>query len=225
MGLRERKKARTRASILEAASELSLESGFDGLRVRDLIEHLEISEATFFNYFPSKSALLDAWLEDKLANAFAQLGADSRNRRSVLRKRIRELARNASTEGLAASAWQRGRVQQAACAAAERCDLASVFAAARDAGEVRRDIEPSELAEVLVGGVAMAIATALLSAEPAPEARALRAGDLVLDGARRRHERVRIGLGAAAKTSSASSPTDRRRNLGRLTGSHRIPEG
>ncbi|MEE2665205.1 MAG: helix-turn-helix domain-containing protein [Myxococcota bacterium] len=194
MGLRERKKARLRASILATAVDLASRRGFDALRVRDLIDQLEISEATFFNYFSSKSELLDAWLADELANAFAQLAGESRNRRSTLRQRVRQLARvAANAEGLAAAAWQRGRLQRAAGAAAARSDLAALLAASRDAGELRRDIEPVELAELLVASVGLAIAVALGSGDPRPEARALRAADLVLDGARRRHERVRLG--------------------------------
>jgi AcrR family transcriptional regulator len=202
MGLRERKKARMRASILETATELSRAGGFDGLRVRDLIERLEISEATFFNYFPSKTHLLDACLEEELANAFAELAADNRSRRSALRKCVRALGRAAaSAEGLAAAAWERGCLQRAAGAAAQRCQLAGLLEAAREAGELRRDIEPAELAELLIGSAALAIAAARLAGESEPEVRAQRAADLVLDGARRRHERVRLASGAT-RTSS-----------------------
>jgi len=204
MGLRERKKARLRASILETAVELAGRSGFDALRVRELTDRLEISEATFFNYFSSKAELLDAWLADELANAFAQLAGESRNRRSALRQRVQQLARAAgAAEGLAAAAWRQGRLQPAAGEAVARSDLVALLTASREAGELRRDITPVELAELLVASVGFAIAAALGSGELQPEARALRAADLVFDGARRRHERVRLGSWVAPPAGPA----------------------
>ena len=71
--------------------------------------------------------------------------------------------------------------------------------ASRDAGELRRDVPPRELAEQLVASVALALSAAQLAGDPAPEERAGRALDLVLDGARRRHERVRL----SARTGKA----------------------
>jgi len=193
VGLRERKKARQRASILETAVELSRSRGFDALRVCDLTEQLEISEATFFNYFPSRSSLLDAWLEDELANAFAELASGSRSLRPTLRQRVRTLAERCSgARGLEAAAWQQARVQLAAPAAVSRSDLVEALAAARDAGELRRDVPAQELAEQLVAGVALALCTGHEASDRELQARAGRALDLVLDGARRRHERVRL---------------------------------
>lgn len=207
MGLRERKKARQRTAILEVATEMCAADGLDGLRVRDLIARLEISEATFFNYFPSKSDLLDAWLEDELANAFAGLRGESRSVRAALRGRVRRLAEAcARAEGLAESAWARGRIHLAARAAGPRTDLAAALAAACDAGELRRDVAIEDLAEQLIVSVAAALSSARASGEAPPAARALSAVDLVLDGARRRHERVRLSARTAAPPSGGPAP-------------------
>ena len=203
MGLRERKKARMHAAILEAAEELAHERGFEGLRVRDLTARLEISEATFFNYFPARTALLDAWLEEKLANAFADPAARARTGRAGIRRCIRDLARDAArADGLAAAAWREACHAVAIRGAAERGGLPSTLAAACDGGELRRDIEPVELAELLLGAVVLAIAVGSAGPDGGTEARALRAADLVLDGARRRHERVRLG-----RPASGTAPT------------------
>ena len=207
MGLRERKKARQRTAILEIAVEMCTDGGLDALRVRDLIARLEISEATFFNYFPSKSDLLDAWLEDELANAFAGLGSESRGLRVALRRRVRGLADACATaEGLAANAWARGRVHLAARAASPRTDLAAALAAASDAGELRRDVATEDLAELLIVAVAAALSSARASGRASPAARALCAADLVLDGARRRHERVRLPAPSAVPTTGGRAP-------------------
>ena len=58
--LRERKKSRRRAAILDVAEILLRERGYEATRVRDIVERVEISEPTFFKYFASKQAVVDA---------------------------------------------------------------------------------------------------------------------------------------------------------------------
>lgn len=58
--LRERKKNRRRVAILDAAEALFRERGFEATRVKDIVERVEISEPTFFKYFASKQAVVDA---------------------------------------------------------------------------------------------------------------------------------------------------------------------
>ena len=57
-GRRERKKAVTRASILQAAQELFLERGFDEVSVREIADKADVSPTTVFAHFPQKEALL-----------------------------------------------------------------------------------------------------------------------------------------------------------------------
>jgi AcrR family transcriptional regulator len=57
-GLRERKKLRTRASIQKEAMRLFLEKGYEETTIEDIAEAVEISPSTFFNYFPSKEAVV-----------------------------------------------------------------------------------------------------------------------------------------------------------------------
>lgn len=58
LGLRERKKARTRQQIISMAIKLFRKRGYAKTRVDDIVEALEISQPTFFRYFPSKDAVL-----------------------------------------------------------------------------------------------------------------------------------------------------------------------
>ncbi len=57
-GLRERKKARLRQQIIETAIRLFRKQGYEKTRVDDIVRILEISQPTFFRYFPSKDAVL-----------------------------------------------------------------------------------------------------------------------------------------------------------------------
>ena len=56
--LRERKFARTRLSLAEAATRHMEAASFETLSVKALCERVQISEATFFNYFPKKEDLI-----------------------------------------------------------------------------------------------------------------------------------------------------------------------
>ncbi|MEU9454569.1 TetR family transcriptional regulator [Streptomyces sp. NPDC048277] len=60
MGLRERKKAETRAALSWAALRLAVERGLDNVRVEDIAEAAGVSARTFNNYFSSKGEAIAA---------------------------------------------------------------------------------------------------------------------------------------------------------------------
>jgi AcrR family transcriptional regulator len=70
IGLRERKKARTRRVIADAAARLFAERGYEQVAVSDVAREAEVSEQTVYNYFQTKEQLvtdLDQQVQDELS--------------------------------------------------------------------------------------------------------------------------------------------------------------
>ncbi len=58
VGLRERKKARLRQQIIDTSIRMFRKRGYEATRIDDIVQTLEISQPTFFRYFPTKDAVL-----------------------------------------------------------------------------------------------------------------------------------------------------------------------
>jgi AcrR family transcriptional regulator len=94
-GLRERKRAHSKAATFDAAMALFAERGFDGVTVADICAAADIAPRTFFRYFASKDELLaqpSREMADRVAAHLAAAPADLDDA-EVLRQAMRELGR------------------------------------------------------------------------------------------------------------------------------------
>ncbi len=95
---RERKKAETRRRLYDTAMQLFREQGFADTTIEQITERVDVAAGTFFNYFPSKEAILTDYHRETTESflAFArEIESDD------LRERYAAL-----------SAWQEERVKR-----------------------------------------------------------------------------------------------------------------
>lgn len=101
VGLRERKKARLRQEIIDTAVRMFRKRGYEKTRIDDIVQALEISQPTFFRYFPSKDAVLGevgrrgfACITDHLRKEISSEATTAEH----LRRLYQELARYAEAD-------------------------------------------------------------------------------------------------------------------------------
>ncbi len=75
LGLRERKKQRTRAMLLDAAIELCQRQGFERTTVDQIAAIADVSPRTFSRYFATKEAIAFALIDEALDIAAVELAA------------------------------------------------------------------------------------------------------------------------------------------------------
>lgn len=166
--------------------------------MREIAEIAVVSEATVFNYFPSKADLASEWVREWVDSHFASPDIH-RNLRHDVRDRVRQLAGNAAVErDLLESLWPRVR----ACRRGPCPGLEALLRTGQDRGEVRSDLTASEQALLVSGAVDVVLGQWLLGQKTgAPLApQLLRATDLILDGCRKRNERVRAPADAFTRS-------------------------
>jgi AcrR family transcriptional regulator len=106
-GLRERKKARTKASIQEHAVRLFRAQGYDATTVEQVAEAAEVSPSTVFRYFPTKEDLVISDEYDPMLIAAFRAQPPGLGPVPVLRGALRETFARMSADELAV---QRERV-------------------------------------------------------------------------------------------------------------------
>jgi AcrR family transcriptional regulator len=99
LGLRERKKQRTRATLLDAAVELCDRQGFERTTVDQIAAIAEVSPRTFSRYFATKDAIAFALIDDAIDLAAAELARQPRelNHFEALRRSYVTMYRSTKT--------------------------------------------------------------------------------------------------------------------------------
>ena len=75
IGLRERKKLRTREALADAAFELFKRQGFETTTIDEIAEQVELSPRTFFRHFASKEDVALTLMERQFAAIYDALAA------------------------------------------------------------------------------------------------------------------------------------------------------
>jgi AcrR family transcriptional regulator len=146
-----------RQAILDTAAALVAEHGLLSVTMSQIAEETGIGRATLYKYFPDVESILFAWHEQQITNHFLEL-EEVRDRGGTARERLEgvlerfarishearghhdsELARFLRRDEHVANAQD--RVQQL---------IAELIAEGVDAGELRDDVPPEELATYCV---------------------------------------------------------------------------
>jgi AcrR family transcriptional regulator len=106
-GLRERKKAKTRAAIREHAMRLFEAQGYSATTVDQIAEAADVSQSTFFRYFPTKEDTVLADDYDPLIVAELRAQPPEMNPIEAIRRSIHAVFDQVSDED-----WERERQRQ-----------------------------------------------------------------------------------------------------------------
>jgi AcrR family transcriptional regulator len=100
-GLRERKKMRTRTTLVDAAAELCLRQGYDNTTVDQIAAAADVSPRTFSRYFPTKVSVVAAItddLDELMAEAMERLPGDITAYDALLTASLEVLSRRDGVE-------------------------------------------------------------------------------------------------------------------------------
>lgn len=198
------KRARTRRTLLANAIALFRERGVRETRLAEIARAAEVAPATLYNHFPTRGSLLEAWLRGEVealtSEAARRILREGRGLRAALRGVCVDLGESSAAEGpLRLEAWSEVPRRRLGPAPA----LVDVFASEQRDLRLRADRRASDLADLLCDAIEGGLLEGLsdfVSGEAgsgdrgaAHIAAAIQSRvDLVLDGARKRNERVRL---------------------------------
>jgi len=205
------KRARTHQRILEEAIRLFRKDGVRATRLSRVATESDVSPATLFNHFPTKGTLAEVWVRGEVLDVLGQTieatVSEGRSLRSALRVASRELAERSCEEPeIRLEAWcEAGRASSFAIDEDPRLTLGLEEEQKRE--HVRGDLEARVLASMLVDAIEGGLIEGLRrlaesasipagSSSAEEQTKVLAAAirdrlDLVLDGTRKRNERVR----------------------------------
>ena len=154
---RERKKRELRERIYDESAQLFLRHGFDATTVEQIAEAADVSQATFFNYFPSKDDLI-LQMTTEVLGVVRILVEEQRKRDASTRARINDMSLRATrliqnTQLLTRDllrALMRKPGGSGELLADVRQALAELMRDGQERGDVRSDRDAEFLAEMLI---------------------------------------------------------------------------
>lgn len=166
-GLRERKKARTRAALIEAALRLYRERGFEGVTVAEIARGADVSTRTFFGYFETKEDVFLGPGDNRLERLVEAI-RERRPGEPILTAARRELVRRRESANVGLSTWRpelHELLRHPAIAARlrerwNRWEDVLAGAIAADVGARAEDPEPRVVAAAITGAIRVAAAAA-----------------------------------------------------------------
>ncbi len=207
MSLRDEKRELLRNQLLDAAEALFRARGFDETRIEEIAKSALVSRQTFFNYFRTKEQVLREvglrWLTRGIGRSHTELAADRSSEPGAidqLRRNLRRQAKDIEADrDFMALVYTRSGVilpqGKPPPDDAARLELtrrgfeafASPFRQAQRAGEIRSDVDPLQIAEMLFGIQSMTTRLWLMNywkSSGRLHTRLIRAFDLLIDGLR-----------------------------------------
>jgi AcrR family transcriptional regulator len=204
------KRQRTRSQLLANAIALFRERGIRETRLSEIARTSDVSPGTLFNHFPTKGLLAESWvrgeLESMVTESVLTAVNEERSLRIALRSATARVAQATAAEpGLRLEAWAlAGRAPSASGSEPSiqvRRALTRGIAQEQKREQIRADVASETLAELLLDALEGGLIQVLREEADPDRATDLEGSlrgsaqariDLVLDGARKRNERVRL---------------------------------
>jgi len=192
LSLRERKKRENRERILDAARDLFQAQGYEHTSIDQVAERANVSRATLFNYFATKQRLLGeladeelCWLEERVDTDLAALNSAVAKIRETMRMFVHDtLSFFQVTRYVLLDALQHP-AGEAASTIRLGDILGKLVREAQAQGEIRADLDPSEIAHAILGAYLAALFEWVARAQeqpPAPEAMVENIVDMLFEG-------------------------------------------
>lgn len=154
-GRRERRRSETRARIFDAAMKLFARHGFVETKVEHITRAADVAKGTFFNYFPSKGAIVGEMAQRLMEGLAAQ--ADRAQREDTVLPALQALPEHIVAGPGRSPVLFRSLMGTVLLnrpltthfdelAAAARNQIARILARGQELGEIRQDISAEELA-------------------------------------------------------------------------------
>jgi AcrR family transcriptional regulator len=175
LGRRERRSRELRERIYQAAQTLFLETGFAATTVSQIAEAADVAQATFFNHFQGKTAILSAMTEEVFAH-LESLMAEVLSQPGTPQERIERFARRVADEILAVRGLAKDVLLELHQIGVQSGDVAPHLAGMREPferllregqreGTVRDDLDAEFLAEFVIGALNTTVVNWLIQPE------------------------------------------------------------